>query len=165
MRRVAQGDRAAIHDAFRLVWPPVRALCARLLGDGPDADDAAQETMLKLFGRAVGFDPSGDALSWAIALALWECRTIRRRRQRSRGVSALTEDELRCPGKTPEETLIERETESALDEILGRLTPSERDLLLQIGRGSLPASTALRKRKQRALERVRLLWRALHGCD
>jgi hypothetical protein len=37
MRRVAQGDREAIRDAFHGAWPPVRAFCARLLARRPAA--------------------------------------------------------------------------------------------------------------------------------
>ena len=165
MRRVAQGDREAIRDAFHGAWPPVRAFCARLLGDGPDADDAAQQTMLKLFGQAVDFDPQGDALTWALALALWECRTVRRRRRRSRVTALAPGDDPPSPGTSPEEDLVERETERALEESLGRLAPADREVLLGIARGAQPASAALRKRKQRALERLRQVWRAIHGVE
>jgi len=165
MRRVAQGDRGAIADAFRGAWPPVHAFCARLLGDGPDADDAAQQAMMKLFGQAVDFDPEGDALTWALALAVWECRTIRRRRQRSRVAPLAPDAHAPGVGASPEEELLARETEHALEESLGRLAPTDREVLLGIARGAQPAGAALRKRRQRALDRLRQAWRAIHGSD
>lgn len=43
---------------------------------------AALAAVLKVFSRASEYDPERDALVWALGIAAWECRTIRRKRER-----------------------------------------------------------------------------------
>src|SRR5262245_13587277 len=63
MLRLADGDRAAMEPVFAAVWPIVRRFAARALG-GSDADDTAQEALVRVFARAVEFDRERDALTW-----------------------------------------------------------------------------------------------------
>src|SRR4051812_36910792 len=85
MRRLADGDRSAFEPVYASLWAPLRAFCRRAL-PADDADDAAQHALLKVFDRASSFEPERDALTWALALAAWECRTLRKRRMRAREV-------------------------------------------------------------------------------
>src|SRR5689334_6702592 len=76
--RVAEGDRDAFHPLFEALWPVVRRFAERSLG-GADAEDAAQNALVKIFARASELDPARPALPWVIAIAASECRTLRRR--------------------------------------------------------------------------------------
>ncbi len=53
LRRLADGDRAAMSPAYQLLWPLLRSFCARALGPFglADADDAAQAALLKIIDR------------------------------------------------------------------------------------------------------------------
>ena len=66
---LAAGKRASGDVAYRLLMPPVRALCGRLLAQQPNAvEDAVQETLVKVFQRVNTFDSSRDGfriLGWA----------------------------------------------------------------------------------------------------
>src|SRR5262245_34785982 len=84
MARLAAGDLTAFAPLFSELWPILRGFCRRGLRHDADGDDAAQQALTNLFARADEYDASRDALSWALGIAAWECRTIARRRQRRR---------------------------------------------------------------------------------
>jgi len=165
MERLADGDRSAFRPAFALLWPQLRAFATRLVG-GPDGEDAAQAALLRVFSRASEYDPGRDALSWALGIAAWECRTLRRKRERRREQTAGPLERLVAPGATPEEAVIERDLRLAAEEIAGTLRPLDLETLLAVASGARPASGAtFRKRLERALARFRLAWRAKHGKE
>src|SRR3954468_19247646 len=83
MTAAADGERRAIDPLFALLWPVAASYATRLLGDAALAEDAAQDALVRLFGQVARFDPArGDALTWALTLVTWECRTLRRQRAR-----------------------------------------------------------------------------------
>lgn len=164
--RLADGDRSAFDPVYDATWPRVQAVTRRLLGDGPDADDAAQIAITKVFERVSEFDPAvGRALPWILGIAGWEARTLRRRRGRCRehGAEVLPE-----PATAPvqEAGLLDAELLAALEDALDELRPGDREtLLVALGRRPRPeiAPATYRKRLQRALDRLRTLWRSEHG--
>src|SRR5439155_540588 len=79
MQRLADGDRGAFSPAFALLWPRLRAFAVRYVG-AADGEDAAQAALLRVFSRAGEYDADRDALAWALGIAAWECRTLRRQR-------------------------------------------------------------------------------------
>src|SRR5215470_3388014 len=81
---LAGGDRSAFHPVFTLCWPVVRSFTLALLRGAPEAEDAAQEALLRVFARASEFDPRRAALPWVLGIAFHQCRTQRRRWQRRR---------------------------------------------------------------------------------
>ena len=83
MERLADGDRAAFRPVFDSLWPLLRSYAARHLPPG-EAEDAAQEALVKIFHRASEVDPARSAMAWALGIATWEIRTILRRRRRRR---------------------------------------------------------------------------------
>ena len=170
MRRLADGDRASFDDVFAALWPAVRTFCARWLGDGADADDAAQQAIVKLFDRAGCFDRDGDALAWAIAVATFECRTVRKKRTRARrrGEVGLDEhaNDLPHDAPTAEDAMMTRELEAAATEALGALSADDRETIRAAMTGERDPTVApatFRKRKERAFDRLRAAWRRSHG--
>src|SRR5262245_4702265 len=87
LARLQDGDRSSGPELFHLLWPVLQTFCARLLSDSPAAEDAAQRAITRVFEQASRFDLERDGLAWALEIALWECRTERRRRFRSREVA------------------------------------------------------------------------------
>jgi RNA polymerase sigma factor (sigma-70 family) len=161
--RLVDGDRHAFDPVFEALWPILSAFAQRFLADAPGGEDAAQLALMKIFSRAGSFDPSRDALSWALVVTTWECRTIRARTRRRRETGTLPE--LVCAG-SPERELIDHDLRRALDAVLAELPEADRmqlesDLREDNG-GKIPAPT-IRKRRQRALGRLRAVWRARHG--
>jgi RNA polymerase sigma-70 factor (ECF subfamily) len=155
LRRLADGDRSAMADVYRGIAGPVRALAARMLGAGADADDVAEETAVEVFSRASDFERDGDAIAWALTIAVWRCRTERKRRSRRRSEPlADCEAELPSPGPDPEELAIAAEARASVEAALGGLDDRDREALDAVLAGA-PLSAALRKRKERMLVRLR----------
>lgn len=138
-----------------------------MLAVDADADDAAQETLVKVFSRARTFDRSRDALTWTLTLAAYEALTLRKRGARRRDTELPST--LTTGHETAEDSLIAREVESAASSLLGELRPEDRETLLasfDSRRGErAPLSASMRKRLQRALGRLRAAWGARHGLD
>jgi RNA polymerase sigma-70 factor (ECF subfamily) len=163
---LADGNREAFHPAFVTLWPLVRAFVGRHL-PGPNADDVAQEALLKVFVRAGEFDPSRDGLAWVLGIALWEVRTARTKHRRRRegpfepGAVEARPDER----PTPEDLAIAHDLELALGCALGALPPRDAETLSSFARGERPAvpASTFRKRVERSLARARQIWRATHG--
>ncbi|MBV1857533.1 MAG: sigma-70 family RNA polymerase sigma factor [Nannocystaceae bacterium] len=158
---LAAGERRAFDDVFAVAWPVLRSLAGRLLGDTVEAEDVAQHALLKLFANASRFDPKRDALPWVLTFVINEVRTVRGRRRR-RPLAALVE--VPCSAGSPESRLMDADLISAVREIAGTLTHEDRMALGLEGAQTQDAAPAtLRKRKQRALDRLRNAWRRIHG--
>ena len=163
LTRLADGDRQAFEPVFARLWPVVHALAARYL-PALEVDDAAQNALLKLFERASEFDPERDAVAWAVGIAMWEIRTVRRRAWRRRDTSGLDEAEDLVPSTVdPEERAIAATLAAAIGQTLATLRPEDRDALLRYARDERTVSAGFRKRLQRARERMRAAWRLRHG--
>jgi DNA-directed RNA polymerase specialized sigma24 family protein len=166
MGRLADGDRAVFARVFALLWPRLRAFAVRCAGPA-DAEDAAQAAVLEIFSRASEYDPDRDALVWALGIAAWKCRTVRRKRERRREEPALALAHVPSPlVGTPEDEIIERDLRSAAAEVLGTLRPLDVETIAAAASGQRTARGAtFRKRLERAVSRFRLAWRARHGGE
>lgn len=162
MARLAAGDRSVQKAVFEAVWPPMRAFCKRVLKDDSAGEDAAQQAIIRLFEQASDFQRDADALSWALEIASWECRTQLRRRGRSReGELSPAALLVPSPQATPERSFEDRELEAALHEVMGELEPAQRKALGEKDDATVSAAT-WRKRRERALARLKTLWRSHH---
>jgi len=176
MARLAGGDRAAFRPVFDAAWPAIRRFVGRALGDAPDADDVAQQALMKIFSRASEYDPARPALAWMIAIASYEVRTFAKKRARRREVAleggAVTSASLPVIAPTAESAAVERDLEAALADVLETMRPGDRDTLraaLNGGRhdgaeasAGPGAGATFRKRLERALARLGVAWRARH---
>jgi RNA polymerase sigma factor (sigma-70 family) len=167
--RLAGGERDVFDEVFGALWPPLLALSRRLLGDTGDAEDAVQEAIVKMLGNVDEYDASRDALSWAFAITAFEVRTLRKQRARRRESASATAGIADDPTRTPEARLVDAELRSRLAESVDLLSEVDRQTIsTYLGLGSQAAAgealgSAARKRRQRALARLRAIWRSLHG--
>lgn len=164
--RLADGDRSAFNEVFTVLWPRLLAFCERMLGSSADAEDAAQNALTTLLSQSANYDPDRSALGWALALATWECRTQRRRKTRSR-IDDIDVPERVAPGLNPEAESARTELLEAAEFAMAALSESDKqlvkDTLFELAEADGPDSAALRKRRQRAFERLRAAWRRLYG--
>jgi RNA polymerase sigma-70 factor (ECF subfamily) len=164
MARLASGDRAVFERVFVSLWGPIHRLCLSLLRHDADAADAAQESMQKILERASDYDPSRPALPWAMAIAAWECRTLQRKRSRRRE----TDDSGPEPaGEHPEEQFVQRNLTVAAIAALGELSEADRETLVATfwEEAASVGGATLRKRRERALDRLRNTFRRLYALD
>lgn len=81
--RAGRGDRSAAAALIARHSSRVNALCRRLLNDRAGAEDAAQETFLKLWEQAARWEPRGVRLdTWLYKVASNACFDRMRRRKR-----------------------------------------------------------------------------------
>jgi RNA polymerase sigma-70 factor, ECF subfamily len=165
--RLADGDREAFHPVFVALLPLLRGFASRSLSP-VDAEDVAQEALVKLFMRAAEFDRTRDALSWILGITAYEIKTARRRQERrresdmDRAVIESREDAT----ATPEALAIARDLDGVIDAAMQDLSPADAATLRAFAVGEPPAGVApatFRKRVERGLARLRALWRATHG--
>jgi RNA polymerase sigma-70 factor (ECF subfamily) len=163
--RLAEGDRSAFSEVFQALAPPISRLCRKLLKSDSDADDATQEALEKIFTSAHRYDSSRPALPWALAIAAWECRTIQRRRSRRREVSDDAAPELAAGGG--DEELARRELVRVVVEAMGELSDTDREALVAtfLEESASVSGATLRKRRERALSRLKLSLKRLYGFE
>jgi len=160
---LARGERAAFDPLFRRLWPLLRGFARRFLS-AEEADDVAQEALLRIFRRASEFDPGRDALAWVLGVAAWQVRTHRTKARRRREEPADALPERETSAASPEEAAAAGELTAALERALAELSPEDAATLIAYARGErpdLPGAT-FRKRVERALSRLRARWRIRH---
>lgn len=164
MVRLARGDRAAFDTVFSGLWPSLLAFVRGAMPGHPDAEDLAQQTLLKIFFRISDFDVTRDGVAWAFGIAIYEVKTLRRRRARRREVSAAAAGEPAGPDRSPEDALIQSDLHRALRDSLGDLTDADRVVLRpDAAAPDAVSAAAWRKRRQRAVDRLRAIWRNRHA--
>ena len=160
---LARGERAAFDPLFRRLWPLLRGFARRFFS-AEEADDVAQEALLRIFRRASEFDPGRNALPWVLGVVAWQVRTHRTRARRRREEPAEALPERESSAASPEEMALAAELTAALERALAELSPDDAATLLAYARGErpdLPGAT-FRKRVERALGRLRARWRIPH---
>jgi RNA polymerase sigma-70 factor (ECF subfamily) len=85
MRRVARGDEAALREVGTLYMRRVVRLAQRLLGSASDADDIAQETLVRVWQSAGSFDAGRAGLGTWITTIGYRLCLDRLRASSSRG--------------------------------------------------------------------------------
>jgi RNA polymerase sigma-70 factor (ECF subfamily) len=164
MTAAADGDRDAIDPLFQALWPIALDYATRFLHARADAEDAAQDALVRLFAQVDRFDRSRDALAWAITHVVWQCRTVRRRVQRRGECGELPQTALDGAAHAEERDLVR----TALATV-ATLAPRDVEVIVaaiaddDALRDAIAPAT-FRKRLERALARLRISWRSRHGA-
>jgi len=166
LARLADGDRSAFSVVMTELWPVILAFVKRAVREVADAEDVAQEVFVKVASRIADYDRSRDGLTWVYAIAAFEIRTHLRRLQRRREASPLVEaGEPADPAPSQVDFMIDEEITRMLTNALGELSEGDR-ALLGVGESSFDVAltgAAIRKRRQRALTKLRAVWSKLYG--
>ncbi len=84
VRRAKAGDLAAFEEIIRLHEKHVLRIAIRMLGNLPDAQDAAQETLLK------GFDDTREFRPWLSRMTVNVCLDLLRKRRTVVSIGTIT---------------------------------------------------------------------------
>ncbi|WP_246003873.1 sigma-70 family RNA polymerase sigma factor [Histidinibacterium lentulum] len=124
--RLPLGDRAAFGRLYDLTGAKLHGVCLRVLKDGTAAEDAVQETYVKVWNAAGRFAPgAGSAMGWLVTIA--RNTAIDRLRARRRGeVGTEAAEALPAPGATPEAVAEARSEAARIVLCLDELDPGHR---------------------------------------
>lgn len=108
--------------------PRILTVAVGITSDDSEAEDVAQETLLKMWSIRDRLDSYRSVESLSFVIARNKAVDILRRRALSTGVGIETID-LPDPGFTPEESVVDSETDSETDSLLARLPEGQRIVL------------------------------------
>lgn len=157
LARLSEGDRAAAPVVFAGLWTPCLQLARSALGNDADAHDAAQTALMKLFAEASRFDPQRSALGWALALVTWECRTVQQQRRRRRVDDGADPAAVAGPDANTHERLDRAADVARVAAAFIHLDAADQSTLQRLLDGAPAGEPRERKRRQRAIDRLRAL--------
>ena len=168
LARLADGERGVSSELFHVLWAPVRRLARSLLHHEADAEDAAQDAMIRIFARASDYDRRRAGMPWALAIAGYACRTHRQKRARRREDPEGAALQLSTEDAAADQELEKTELVAAALGALDALSDVDRETLIATYWDEKSASASgatLRKRRERALDRIRGIFRRFYGLD
>lgn len=81
LEQARRGDQAAFCRLVEAYQRPVYNLCYRMLGNAPEAEDAAQETFMRMYTKLHTYQPERKLSSWVLSIASHYCIDRLRRRR------------------------------------------------------------------------------------
>ena len=113
---------------MRLYERLVLTTALRLLGNLPDAQDAAQETFLRLYRNLSRIEDPDNCSAWLYRVTVNVCRDQLRRQAPTVAVEEAME--LAASGLDPQQAAASTERREAMERALRRLTAKEREALV-----------------------------------
>jgi len=128
VKRVGAGDPAAVQAMVARKLPRMLSLAQRMLGDAAEAEDVAQEAMLRAWKQAPRWTPGQARFdTWLHRVALNLCYDrLRRRREIATDVMPDHVDD----GPAPDRGLLAAETGAQVQAALSRLPPRQREAIV-----------------------------------
>jgi len=136
-QRAQAGDAAARQELLIELYRAVRRHVYLVIGSGPIADDAVQETMIALDRGLAAFRGDASPRTWALSIATRTARRLRRRESRYQLVEAGIADTAvfdLAPVACAELVILQR--------ALATLAPKKRDAFVLMAIGELTAEEA-----------------------
>ena len=128
VRRVGRGDPAAIQAMVARKLPRMLALANRMLGDAVEAEDVAQEAMLRAWKQAPKWKPGQAKFdTWLHRVGLNLCYDRLRKR---REIPTETPPDRPDPGPAPDRGLMAAELGVRVDAALKRLPERQREAIV-----------------------------------
>ena len=138
--RIKAGDRSIFYELIQPYQRTVYAAAYSVLGNPTDAEDAAQEALLKALTHIGQFRSEAKFSTWLVQITLNEAR-LRRRKERKGLYSSIDEGAQDDDGEyfpidyadwreIPSETLQRKELKQALERALAALKPIYREVLI-----------------------------------
>ncbi len=128
LEQARRGDEAAFYRLVEAYQSAVYNLAYRMLGNAVEAEDATQETFLRIYTKLSTYQPERKLSSWVLSIASHYC--IDRLRRRRVNYLSLDEDLLATSLSTgergPEDVALREESRDELQQLVLQLEPSYR---------------------------------------
>ena len=122
------GDLRAFERLYRLHGSRMKSIARNLLGTSSDAEDAVQDTFLKIQRSIATFRGQSSFATWSFRILINTCYDARRSRLRKKEVAHLEPDE--SPRPEPRAASAHPALRIALERALAQLTRHQRDVFL-----------------------------------
>jgi RNA polymerase sigma factor (sigma-70 family) len=122
------GDLRAYERLYALQGARMKNLARNLLGNPLDAEDAVQETFLKVQRSIASFRGQSSFVTWTFRILVNTCHDARRSRLRKKEVSS--DDTEESPRPEPRAPATHPSLRLALESALAKLTRHQRDVFL-----------------------------------
>lgn len=106
MQQVTKGSEAALRELIERYRGRLYRLAFNLLSDRAAADDAVQETFIRLWTRARHYNPSHTVAAWLYTICARRCYDEMRRRRRHRETVEQMEQPVSTIGAMSEEQIM-----------------------------------------------------------
>ena len=132
LARAQKGDAAAFTELMAPREKRVYYTCLRLTGNAQDAQDCAQEAMLKAFRALPGYQAAASLDTWLYRICVNACLDALRRRRPQESLEEMKEGGFEPPdrGLTPYAALEKKERHEALKKALAALPEDLRTALV-----------------------------------
>jgi RNA polymerase sigma-70 factor, ECF subfamily len=123
-----RGDQAAFARLVEAYQRPVYNLCYRMLSNAPEAEDAAQETFVRMYTKLHTYQPERKLSSWVLSIASHYC-IDRLRRRRGQWLSLDEEPvaaTLASPNRGPEDLALRSESRDEVQRLVDMLPAAYR---------------------------------------
>ena len=130
---------------YEATFPLTQRLCRGFLASGgPEADDVAQEAMLRLVDEIDRWNPTGPFGAWQRTVVLNMCRNYQRAsKRRATHEDAAGRERTLTPAPDPSDALAREEARALLEECLEMLPAREREAFVLVDLdGMAPAEAA-----------------------
>ena len=168
------GDDEAFTHLVEAFQTPVYNLCYRMLGEVAAAEDAAQETFLKVYQNLGRYDRERSFPTWLLSIAAHHCiDKLRRRRFTSISIDEDEEGQTELPDRSapdPETETERKQEKDRVHRLLQSLDPTDRAAVVmrywndcseeEIARTLHLTVPAVKSRLHRARRALASLWQA-----
>lgn len=127
LEQALRGNPEAFSNLVQIYQAPVYNLCYRMLGDGYEAEDAAQETFLRVYENLSRYDRQRPFSTWLLSIAAHYCiDQIRKRRMQLLSLDGESFLDPPDPNPGPEPALTQFEDQRRVQQLLAHLNPQDR---------------------------------------
>ena len=123
MARVARGEEVAFRQLSRRHLPAMLGLARRIMGNAADAEDVAQEAMLRVWTHAPRWQPLAAFRTWLTRIVVNLCLD---RKRRAKWVDLEAAGEIVDPAPTVTDVAEQSERERALTAAIAELPERQR---------------------------------------
>lgn len=132
LARAVRGDMQAFETLVEQYQHRVYGICLRMLANEQDAQDAAQETFVKVYKNIRTFKQEAQFSTWLYRIAVNTCLDMLRKRRIVQSLDAMVEEGFDAPSNEESvEAVLERSVDAAqLSEAIAKLPEDQRTVIV-----------------------------------